>query len=322
VKDKDHSDQIDVRGVVVGLYRALLGRNEPTEGEWRSYAEYLLGGGSLEDVVRQMLQSPECQQGFFRNPEFRDLVAPISLPDDIPRLYLWHVPKTGGSSLREMLMRHFSENERCHLTVSELYRLSPARLRSFRFIAGHFGPTLPRFLPGVPLVTVTLIREPLATVTSIYGQLRRHGPIGHQPSDLARKLVFDDWCREEEAHAYWSNPQSRFLALERKVSSWPESHEPAEGEAPPAEESQLRRDALGVLDRIDIVGTTAELLPAYREALHRLDIEPRYSSALRVNVGDMTPELSMSTRDWLQTHNLVDVMLYQSALGRAQQLGA
>ena len=139
-----------------------------------------------------------------------------------------------------MLIEQLPAEQVCvGLTLSELYRLSPARLRSFRVISGHFGPALPRLLADVPLVTVTLIREPLQAIVSFYGQLRREGPEGHRPSDLARKLTFDQWCRHEDASRYWSNPQARLLAIERTPPPWAGCHESGEGEPPAVPDAEL-----------------------------------------------------------------------------------
>jgi tRNA (mo5U34)-methyltransferase len=317
VRTPTHSDA----RLVVDLYATLLGREHPREDELRPLVDHLLAGGMLQDVIQAILRSAECQAGFFRNSSFRELVAPTALPNDVPRLYFWHVPKTAGSSLREMLKPHFPVHEQCvGLTLTELYRLSPARLRSFRFLSGHFGPALPQFLPDVHLITATLIRDPLLTVTSTYGQLRRLGPPGHLPSDLARLLPFDEWCHHEDARPYWSNPQARFLALERIVPSWPDTHESAEGEPKLVSDSQLESISIRVLEEIDVVGTTAELLDVYRECSHRLNFEPQYSRSLRINEGDIDLALSESASRWLTAHNSVDLALFERAASRGREL--
>jgi hypothetical protein len=135
-------------------------------------------------------------------------------------------------------------------SLSELYRPSPARLRSFRVISGHFGPALPRLIPDVPLVTVTLVREPVSMVVSLYGQLRAHIPQGHRPSDLARLLSFDQRCRREDTFTYWSNPQARLLAPERNAPSWSEVHEAAEGEPASAPEAELHSRSMQLMNTI------------------------------------------------------------------------
>lgn len=318
----DVPSDISIGRIVRGLYTSLLGR-EPKENEWQSSREHLVAGGALDDIVRQLLSSVECQLSFFRNPFFRELLAPAPLPADMPRLYISHIPKTGGTSLREMLMGQFPAEQVCvGLTLSELYRLSPARLRSFRLISGHFGPALPRLLGDVALVTVTLVREPVQMIVSHYGQLRRHGSEGHRASDLARSLPFAQWCRHEDALPYWSNPQARLLAMERTPPPWPQVHEPAEGALSCAPEPELLERATTVLGTIDIVGTTDRLFEVYHASARRLGIDATESSARRLNVHDEEVEVPDDAVEWLLSRNRVDTSLFEQACRRVRELEA
>lgn len=311
---------IDIRQVVDGLYAAILGR-KADDVEWRPYGDHLMAGGAVEDVVKELLRSRECQLGFFRNLNFRHLLAPAPLAEDVRRLYLWHVPKTGGTSLREMLSDHFLLQERCEaLTLSELYRLSPARLRSFRFISGHFGPVLPRLLSNVPLVTATLLREPVATIASLYNQLRTYGPRGDTPSELARTLSFDEWSRNNDTRVCWSNPQARFLALERATPPWPSERAAGEGEASLMPEDELYDVSLKCLVDINVVGTTTHLLDVYRESLCQMGMRPKRHDPLRLNVSPVDIGILPATRKWLLTQNSVDTALFQDAMRRGQEL--
>jgi hypothetical protein len=317
---EDAAGDISISRVVTGLYASLLARG-PKENEWDSARQHLAAGGSLEDIVRELLNSVEFQLGFFRNPFLRELVAPAPLPSDVPRLYIWHVPKTGGTSLREMLIEHIPPRQVCAgLTLSELYRLSPARLRSFRVISGHFGPALPRLLADVPLVTVTLIREPLQAIVSLYGELRRQGPEGHRASDLARRLPFSRWCRHEDTLRYWCNPQARLLAIERTPPAWAEGHESPEGEPPSVPDPELLERATRVLDAIDIVGTTDHLFEIYLESARRLGIDANETSARHVNVHDEEVDVPGDAAEWLSRRNRVDASLYEQARRRVQDL--
>jgi hypothetical protein len=309
--------------VVSALYVALLGR-EPVNGEEISHVSHLAAGFDIGEVVAAVMTSSECQLTYFRNPNFRYLVAPDPLPAGVPRLYLWHIPKTAGTSLREMLMPHFDPEDFCGgMTLSELTRLSPARLRSFRVIAGHFGPTLPRLLYDVPLVTVTLVRDPVDTVASFYRQVRDLGPAGHAETELARSLSFDEWCRCQDVRSSWSNPQARALALERHVSGWPDPGESPEGEGTDLPDDELRARAVGVLKQIDIVGTPDDLVSVCQACLDRLDMQPDVVWELKVNVSPGSrPIISPATRDWLTLHNTVDTELFELVRNRRRDLEA
>ena len=309
---------------MAGLYVAILGR-QASEQETRPFAAHLAKGGSISGIVAEMLESPECQLEFFRNPSFRRLVAPEPVSLDTERLYLWHVPKTGGTSLRAMLKAHFDPLEFCDgLTLSELYRLSPARLHSFRVIIGHFGPMLPPLLADVPLVTATLVREPVSMVASTYCQWRDQGPPGHQFTELSRGLPFDDWCRRDEVRSLWSDPQARALALPRIAPAWPGPSESPEGEGAAVDAvpiDDLRSLAVGYLDGIDIVGTTEDLMAVYRACVDRLGLVPRTASTAHENVGQgLGGPVSEDTRTWLLAHNTVDSELVARARDRRHEL--
>jgi len=136
MRKRSRRRRIDSSEVVTSLYSSLLGR-QPTGGEELTKVEHLERGGQIDQVVGWFLACRECFLSFQHNPAFDELVAPDPLPFDVPRLYVWHIPKTGGSSLREMLRPHFDALEFCGgLTLGELYRMSQYRLRTFRVISG------------------------------------------------------------------------------------------------------------------------------------------------------------------------------------------
>lgn len=308
--------------VVDSLYASLLGRR-PAGGEEATKVDYLRSGGSVEQVVEWILGSAECQLWFWRNPVFDAITAPDPLGPDVARLYLWHLPKTGGTSLREMLRPHFDETEFCGgLSLSELYRMSQYRLRSFRVIAGHFGPTLPRLLADVPLVTATIVREPVAMVVSHYLHWRERGAPMDPLTALARRMTFDEWCRSEATHGLWSNPQATSLCLERRPPDRREAHVAPEGGTVPAPGADLSELAAATLEGVDLVGTTADVLALYRACLQRMGIpRPLFDEPLRENVGARADfPVSSATRDWLLEHNTVDSDLFGRAEARSTEL--
>jgi hypothetical protein len=222
-----------------------------------------------------------------------------------------------------MLRPHFAETEFCGaLSLSELYRMSHYRLRTFRVIAGHFGPTLPQLLPEVPLVTVTLLREPVSMVMSHYVHWRDQGNPGDPLTALARAMTFEKWCRSPDTLGLWSNPQATSLCLQRIPPNRDQAQLAPEGSTV-ASPGNLSERAVATLDRIDIVATTGDLLAVYQTCLDRLGIEPFFDKSMRENVGaGLNEPISESTREWLLEHNTIDSDLFERAQQRSAQLVA
>jgi SAM-dependent methyltransferase len=322
---------MDPRTVVASLYESLLAR-QPVDGEEVFLVELLENGGSVGDAVSAILQLPESQIRIYRNPRFDPILAPPPLPIDVPRLYVWHIPKTAGTSLREMLRSHFDALEfGGSLAPGELYRMSQYKLRSFRVITGHFGPSLPQLLGDVPLITATLLRDPVATVTSIYRFQREHGDPTDPFTILANELTFSDWCRREETRWQWSNPQAKALTSRSLPPSDSEYRvspdvllvrgDPSYGPQMPVPEDQLLELSWSTLAGIDIVGGTDDLLEVYRACLRRLGMEPTLTEAIEENVTNgASVNVSPGDRDWLLDHNGADAMLFLEATKRGNAL--
>jgi hypothetical protein len=313
---------LDARNVVDSLYATLLDRATVGD-ETRDKIDYLEGGGTVEQVIEWIMTSEECRYYFYCKPVFQDIVAPEALPQDEPRLYVWHLPKTGGTSLKEMLRPHVDGMEFCgDLTFGEVFRLSNYRLRSFRVIAGHFGPTLPQLLADVPLVTTTLIRDPVAMVASHYTHWRDRGNVADPLTDLARRMPFDEWCRSKDTYPLWSNPQATSLATPRVAPTRARSAVEPEGTTVPIPADLLEERAITLLDGIDVVGTTDDLLAVYRSCLQRLGIEPTHEAAVRANAGaGLAEPVSSSTSDWIMENNTIDAALFDRASARRGDLG-
>jgi hypothetical protein len=308
--------------IVTALYSALLDR-QPTGGEERTTVRRLKRGDSLENTIARFLASPELQASYYRNPIFWPVIAPDPLPSHEERLYFWHVPKTGGTSLTEMLQRHFAPLEFCSgLHLGELYRMSNYRLRSFRVIAGHFGPIVPQLLADVQLTTATVIREPVSQIASHYMHWRDWADPTTPMGRFTRDTPFDQWCRSQATRQMWSNPQASSLTSSpvppRNRGEFELS--PA-GTLRPLPPERLRDASLSTLDSIDIVGTTGDLLSVYTACLRRLDREPTLETPIHTMVSaGLGFDISDATRNWLLDHNTIDQALFDRARSRATQL--
>ena len=125
-----------------------------------------------------------------------------------PVLIFLHLPKTGGSSLREFLkakcghknyyQTYWSEatglGDRDYL--NQFIALPQEERDRFDLIMGHFSYGLHRFLSR-PCVYVTLLRNPLERFCSFYLQLLRDHP--HSLELAARNYSIEEYLQDREA---------------------------------------------------------------------------------------------------------------------------
>lgn len=89
-------------------------------------------------------------------------------------LYFLHIPKTGGTTLRHsVLAQNFENRLICPAySYSQLLRLPPSEILTYRLFSGHFYYSLYRLLPEKP-VYITFLRDPVERVLSLYDYVRR-----------------------------------------------------------------------------------------------------------------------------------------------------
>lgn len=84
-----------------------------------------------------------------------------------------HIPKTAGTTLTEILERHYPLNKRYHLgakvqkAITEFQTFDQTRRANIDALYGHMAYGLHTYLPR-PAVYVTVLREPVERVISFY----------------------------------------------------------------------------------------------------------------------------------------------------------
>ena len=141
-----------------------------------------------------------------------------------PVLIFLHLPKTGGSSLREFLKAKCG-HENYYQTywskatglgdrgqVNQFIALPQEERDRFDLIMGHFSYGLHRFLSR-PCVYVTLLRNPLERFCSFYLQLLRHHPDFHELA--ARNYSIEEHLQDGEAGRgrFQSRAQGQFADM-------------------------------------------------------------------------------------------------------------
>lgn len=139
--------------------------------------------------------------------------------DDGARYFFVHVMKTSGSTFRQHLLRNFAPGEvypdpaidedgsiRAYTSCEYLLGLPAARHRHIRAYSGHF-PWVVTDLLGGDMVTMTMLREPVARTISFLKDCQRNNP-----QHLGRGLqeIYEDAVM---FGGYVWNHQSKLFAL-------------------------------------------------------------------------------------------------------------
>jgi hypothetical protein len=142
-----------------------------------------------------------------------------------PVVFLYHIPKTGGTSLREALSQAFGFNEgfihlgpygdrvRHEQNLRSLEQFTPDELDRVRVVSGHYlSSAFDRYFPDREICRVVLLREPAERVLSQYNHaMRNRTKLG------LKKIGFHDWYEGEALERFdWPALYRRKLSLEDK----------------------------------------------------------------------------------------------------------
>ena len=127
----------------------------------------------------------------------------------IPPLYLLHIPKTAGTSLRAALQDHYHAALCPAAMWDDFYREPALRTGYYRAYCGHFGIGLATYL-GRKLRVVTVLRDPLERTISHFHEVRRTAshPLHHH---VIRQTLFD-FVHDPITVPMVTNFQARYLA--------------------------------------------------------------------------------------------------------------
>lgn len=125
---------------------------------------------------------------------FRLFGSSAKTSPDSDRLYLNHIPRTAGTSLRLWLNSFFGDSQRCPaLHRADFQALPPQRRRHYLFYAGHLQNT-PWQLVSPKLPAMTVLREPLQHFSSLVAyhtkvHVCRQGASDDEITDYSRKML-------------------------------------------------------------------------------------------------------------------------------------
>lgn len=189
-------------------YRLLLGR-EPESLETVRNNPYK---NDRQGLIQFMLNSAEFRQ----SPEVHRYKALFAIPSDNPYVS-WdkdatafiHLPKTGGTTLSNLLNACFPLEHICPQHFNALHFYSLAELAKYDFFTGHFDYFSLRFIPRQRIRCLSIFRDPVERLISFYRFARSHPPRDEFASVVWTKLAND--LTVEEFFEHELTISSRFV---------------------------------------------------------------------------------------------------------------
>lgn len=123
-------------------------------------------------------------------------------------LVFLHIPKTAGSTLRQVIRRHYPPEVICDVPPETWDEVSAARLSQIRVLMGHVPFGVHERL-SVPADYVTLLREPVDRIVSLYYYVVQRGE-AHPLHPLVRGRSLDEFVATR--HDQLVNAQVRQLS--------------------------------------------------------------------------------------------------------------
>ncbi|HEY1684898.1 MAG TPA: hypothetical protein VGG19_09050 [Tepidisphaeraceae bacterium] len=234
-----------------------------------------------------------------------------------------HIPKTGGTSLREIVRSHHADDEFVEVYENQFNLVSPnhqfidsikARGQRLRAVFGHFSFGAHQLLDVPNPRYLTLLRDPVQRAISFFGHVSREPRSRYyqyiQNGMTLKELVLSHWAPELNNHAI------RMLMGEQqwRTARWP----PNPHDAPKAIDQLLDRchleRGIEIIERYFVfVGTTeryadslALLAEVTRWPLQNLDNIPRR------NVRPDAPQaVDEQTLQVLRQYNALGIELHE-----------
>jgi hypothetical protein len=206
---------------VYHAFRLILGRELQDEPAMQAHLQI----SSVAELRRVMLESVEFSDKY--NAMHPDVHQHPDLAYERRTVVLLHLEKTGGTSLRELVAQAFAADRRCPLFENRLHTLTLAQLGRYDFYSGHFDAASIRFIPRQRLEVVSMFREPVSRLVSLYRFLRAHPMVdefvGHKLVALAHRYSAEEFFEQPQIRLF-SNINNHYVVVLGKSYLWFEQH--------------------------------------------------------------------------------------------------
>ncbi|OZB39094.1 MAG: hypothetical protein B7X48_10410 [Acidiphilium sp. 34-60-192] len=239
----------------------------------------------------------------------------------IAPVYLLHIPKTAGTSLRAALSDYYRDRLCPAAMWDDFFRDPTLRTTPYAAYCGHFGIELAAYL-GCPLRVVTILRDPLARTISHFNEVRRTTTHPLHPHVIGQTLF--DFVHDPTTVPMVANFQARYLTqakapIERLATlfepNWNNAYSLSvawENASTATDPDHLHRMATANLRTLDAIFTTERLETEAATLQQALGLPPALVPRRNVTQGPAIP-IDPRTRARIAGLTRVDQALYDAA---------
>ena len=221
---------------------------------------------------------------------------------DASTIIFLHIPKTGGTSLQNILLRKYSKDQtvtNAHTKLEELSSWTESKKNNIRYMQGHFSFGAHKLLPQ-KCEYLTMLRDPIDRVISHYYFLLRNESHPLHRVLLENKMSLEDYVTSGVS-AEVKDDQVRLISGIPRDSSMSVSEILNQAKTN-IDESFL---VTGIMEKFD----EALILLKKRLGLHNIFYGIRNQTLDRPSV-EQTPA---ATLELINEHNQLDIALYEYA---------
>ena len=238
-----------------------------------------------------------------------------------PDVFFMHIPKTAGSSIRNVLAGAYRKAHVCRLGRYHLYRRSLGDIRRYHCFWGHFGPGMYELIGNPGLRCITMLRDPVEQAISYiyFTQMELVRFPERFTEDYMKRMAsiaggdLETCLQSPEIIDKISNSQCRFLGIERDYSVYFKEGCLGAANSPPkgpfkdraltndTDMQQIYERAKQWLDRMAVVGVTEHFEESVRLICSFLGV-PTPERMPRDNIGPKKRIIGLDTYR-SRTHN-------------------